>query len=52
LAQFGWAGIGENHAINIDRWDGTITLIPLLDAQRSILVCFDVNLSIGDAILV
>src|SRR5882724_4853573 len=52
LAQFGWAGIGENHAINIDSWDGTITLIPLLDAQRSILVCFDVNLSEGDVILV
>jgi len=52
LAQFGWAGIGENHTIDIDSWDGAIALIPLLDAQRSILVCFDVNLSIGDVILI
>src|SRR5262249_53309268 len=38
LAQFGWTGIGEDHAINIDRWDGAIALIPLLDAQCRILV--------------
>src|SRR5262249_1019347 len=33
LAQFGWAGIGENDAININSRDGAIALIPLLDAQ-------------------
>jgi hypothetical protein len=46
------AGVGEDGPINIDGWNRAIAVIPLLDTQRSILVNFDVNFSIGDIMLI
>ena len=47
-----WTGVGEDRPINIDGWNRAIAVIPLLDTQRSILVRFDVNFSIGDIVLI
>jgi len=46
------AGVGKDCAINIDGWNRAIAVIPLLDPQRSIFVSFDVNLSVGDMMLI
>ena len=46
------AGVGEDRPINIDGWNRATAVIPLLDTQRSILVRFDVNFSIGDIVLI
>ena len=32
LTQLGWTGIGQDSAIDIDRWDHAIAAVPLLDA--------------------
>ena len=46
------AGVGEDRPVNIDGWDRAIAVIPLLDAARRILVRFDVNLTVGDIMLI
>ena len=45
-------GVGEDRPIDIDGWNRAIAVIPLLDTQRRILIHFDVNLSIGDIMLI
>ena len=45
-------GVGQDCPIDIDGWNRAIAVIPLLDTQRSILVNFDVNFSIGDIMLI
>ena len=52
LAQLGWTGIGQNGAIDINRRDGAIATIPLLDAQSSRFVLVDIDLAIRDTMLV
>ena len=51
LAQLGWAGVGQNGATDIDRWDHAIAAVPLLDAQGSLFVLVDIDLSIRDIML-
>ena len=52
LAQLGWAGVGQNGATDIDRWDHAIAAVPLLDALGSLFVLVDIDLSIRDIMLV
>jgi len=52
LAQLGWTRIGQDGAIDIDRRDGAIAAVPLLDAQGGRVVLVDINLAIRDIMLV
>ena len=52
LAHLGRAGVGQNRAIDINRRDDTIPTVPAFDTQGSLFVLVDINLGIGDVLLV
>ena len=52
LTQLGWTRIGQNGTTDIDCRDHAIAAVPLLDAQGSLFILIDIDLSIRNIMLV